>query len=386
MKITYIGDCYSVYLLQLAEEMKKYNYFDKINGFTFSKMTKSVETNFDEINHPFFTLENTYYPKIVGKVLMYMDLKMKIRTFCKSDIINIHFLYPIHRYLWSDIKSSCDKTVVTIWGSDFYRAKKDNLKKMETIISECDALTFGNELTAEDFKKFYNKLDLNDKIYIRRFGLRPLEFLQNNNISSKEAKKDLGLAKGKIIVMVGYSSNSGHQHEEIIRNLNKMNQELLKDIIVIFPMTYGDLSYRDKIEKKLRGSEFDYILLKDFMPYEDVAKLRLASDIMINVQISDQFSGSMQECLFAGSVVITGSWLPYDTFWENGIFALQIQKISELNGMLKYALNNLDNLKEKSKKNKDIIWELSSWKKNAPKWLDMYKDLMKKSKNPDGIN
>jgi len=385
MKITYIGDCYSVYLLQLAEEMKKYNYFDKINGLMLYKPTEQIETDFDDIEYPFFALKNPYYPKIIGKVLKYLELRKKIRTYCKSDIINIHFLSPIYRYLWSDIKRSCTKTVVTIWGSDFYRAKKNNLKKMETIISECDALTFGNEVTAEDFKKFYYKLDLNDKIYIRRFGLRPLEFLQNNNISSKEAKKDLGLPDNKTVITIGYSSNPGHQHEEIINVLNKTDKEFFKDTLVLFPMTYGDLSYRDRVEEKLKGVKFDYILLKDFMPYEDVAKLRLASDIMINIQISDQFSGSMQECLFAGNVVITGSWLPYNTFWEKGVFALQIQNISELNDMLKYALNNLDYLKEKSKNNKNIIWELSSWERNAPKWLDMYKDVIKNSKNSDGI-
>jgi len=108
--------------------------------------------------------------------------------------------------------------------------------------------------------------------------------------------------------------------------------------------------------------------------------MRLASKIMIQLQTTDSFSSSMRESLYAGEIVITGDWLPYGTLDEKGVFMLKVSSVEEVGEKLVYALNNLDSLKEKCKKNPEIIWELSSWEKNIQSWIDMYEDLLQKER------
>ena len=146
-------------------------------------------------------------------------------------------------------------------------------------------------------------------------------------------------------------------------------------------MTYGATNeYRNTVRKYVEQHSLRYKIFDRFMPDEEMAMLRRASDIMIQVQITDQFSGSMQEHLYSENVVITGDWLPYGTLDEKGIFMLKVSSVEEVGEKLVYALNNLDSLKEKCKKNPEIIWELSSWEKNIQSWIDMYEELLQKEK------
>ncbi|RAM60363.1 hypothetical protein DS67_06200 [Mesotoga sp. SC_4PWA21] len=147
-------------------------------------------------------------------------------------------------------------------------------------------------------------------------------------------------------------------------------------------MTYGGRSeYKNRIAKLLNESGLNHLLFSNFMRDEEVALLRVASEIMIQVQKTDSLSSSMRESLFAGNIVITGDWLPYDTLDEKGVFMLKVSSVDEVGEKLVYALNNLDSLKEKCKKNPEIIWELSTWEKNIQSWIDMYEELLQRGRH-----
>ena len=94
---------------------------------------------------------------------------------------------------------------------------------------------------------------------------------------------------------------------------------------------------------------------------------------MINVQTTDQFSGSMQETVFAGNVLINGAWLPYNTFKKEGAFFLEVNDLTELSEKIEYTIDNCEKLKLKTKINRDIIWKLSSWENNSKDWYNLYK-------------
>jgi len=190
-------------------------------------------------------------------------------------------------------------------------------------------------------------------------------------------RKHLGLPEDSIIVTVGYNNSPGQQHIEILKSIKKRRKEIPENLFFILPMTYGATNeYRNTVRKYVEQHSLRYKIFDRFMPDEEMAMLRRASDIMIQVQITDQFSGSMQEHLYSENVVITGDWLPYGTLDEKGIFMLKVSSVEEVGEKLVYALNNLDSLKEKCKKNPEIIWELSSWEKNIQSWIDMYEELL----------
>jgi hypothetical protein len=96
---------------------------------------------------------------------------------------------------------------------------------------------------------------------------------------------------------------------------------------------------------------------------------------MLQLQITDQFSGSMQEHLFARNVVITGSWLPYDTLKEKGSYFIEIDKVEDLNDVLPDVINNFSTYEQRTTNNPGVITELSSWGKNIKQWAEMYNSL-----------
>jgi len=108
------------------------------------------------------------------------------------------------------------------------------------------------------------------------------------------------------------------------------------------------------------------------MPDREIALIRKASDVFINVQVTDQFSGSMQEHLFAENVVITGDWLPYKTLDERGVFMRKVSSVDDVGRELLHVAHNLDSLRKNCLINPDIIWELSSWEKNIQSWVGLY--------------
>lgn len=383
MKITFVGNDVYNFTEELIYNLKQLNEFEEFNFFIYHKDNKWYKNRaysyYNLVTANLNFSNNHFIDKIIFlpiKFFKYIMIKKMIKRYLKADIIHIHYLSPTNRFFWKSFKKNSKKIVISIFGSDFYRIDNKKRLKLKKLIKECDALTFTNKFMAIDFINFYNDIEIENKIHIIPFGLKPLDILKDKFITVKQSKTDLDLPDDKIIVVAGYSSHSVHQQETIIELLNKMDYNYKDRIFLILPMTYGDNDYRLKIEKIIKKVNIRYRIIKNFMTYEDVAKLRVATDIMINLPISDQFSGTMQEHLYAGSIVITGSWLPYSIFWEKGAYAEVINDINDLTNKFIYVIKHLDELREKTKINKKIIWELSSWENNVKKWDKFYKNLM----------
>ncbi|MEW6528197.1 MAG: glycosyltransferase, partial [Spirochaetota bacterium] len=369
MKITFVSNNISIFIEELIENLRKTNSFNIYNLFIYHKPNEYILEN--NLNYNLYAAKLNFRndivkDKILGfpiKIFKYFVIKRIIREQLKCDILHIQYLSPTNRFFWKSFKKISQKIVITIWGSDFYQATNKTKKKLKKMIKECDAITFTNPIMVNDFLNYYKDIDLSNKIHVIPFGLKVLDILKNKLIISEQARKDLGFPQNKIVLVVGYSSNPIHQQAKIINLLNTLDPIYKDKLFLVLPMTYGNDEYRSIIEKLLFTSEIKSTILKEFMSYENIAKLRVATDIMINLPITDQFSGTMQEHMYAGSIVITGSWLPYHIFWEKGVYAEIISTMDNLTNKLLYVLENLNELRDKTKKNKKIIWELSSWEK-----------------------
>src|SRR5690606_21923209 len=128
----------------------------------------------------------------------------------------------------------------------------------------------------------------------------------------------------------------------IIDQLAQMHDTLPSGCVLIFPFTYGGNNhYISRVKEKLERSSLNYRIIEDYLSDEQISLLRLATDLFIQVQTTDAFSGSMREHLFAKNMVVTGSWLPYQTLVRKGIYfetikGLQFlgEKVSDL--MVRY--------------------------------------------------
>jgi glycosyltransferase involved in cell wall biosynthesis len=340
------------------------------------RLKKAYDIEFDIL-----TMDKDYKEKIdkniIENVFVYKnidELVNKINLIEKYDIIHIHFLAPFYGLIANQIRTKCDKLIVTIWGSDYYRTSQEEKQIQKNIFQIADNINFGNENTLVDFDNFCNKA-YSDKLSICRFGLIQLDYIKaSRNVEKIELKKLLGLPKDSIIITCGYNASPAQNHMSIIDSILKIRNQLPANCYFLFPMTYGDKNLVFSVRERLKECGINHKIYDEFLSEEDTAILRLVSDIMIQVQTTDQLSGSMQEYLYADNLVITGSWLPYSVFKNKGIYFIEVDRVQDVGDKLVHSVRNLHKLKNKCSQNKEVIWNMTSWEKAINNWINVYEN------------
>ena len=103
--------------------------------------------------------------------------------------------------------------------------------------------------------------------------------------------------------------------------------------------------------------------------------MKILRNIVLNFQISDAFSDSLQEHFFSNSIMILANWLPYEWLKQKGIYFHSINS-EEIVFTLTKIMGNIMEEKNKSNENKKIISNISSWNKVSKSWCTDYKKLM----------
>jgi glycosyltransferase involved in cell wall biosynthesis len=293
----------------------------------------------------------------------------------KYGLIHFHFIDQDAYFLSKFLKKSHSSIpiIFSIWGSDFYRLPKKNEKHFIQACNAVDEITFTNQQTLDDFKDKFNWSKNN--LQVIRFGIAPLEDLKELNLTNKECKQRLGWNENKIAITIGSNLSPYQQHEEIINAFLKTPILNYKDDIqLVFPFTYGGTpEYKKHMLSLVEDLPYEKYVYPHFLTDEKVAMIRKASDIMINLQKTDQFSGAMQEHLYAKNVVITGVWLPYGLLKETGAWFVEVDHLDEIPDKLSYILNDFENFQADMTTNPSAIVALSSWGKNIKQWLNLYK-------------
>ena len=290
------------------------------------------------------------------------------------DIIHIHFYYYYYAYIAKYLRLKTKRLVVTFFGSDFYTPSnwQHNLNKKSLRLF--DGLYGISEVMLANLVKKYELDTSRTETAILTFMMTTFisfeSFLKSN---TKEQADRLWGVNGKTIVC-GYSAGSIMQHHAIIKALKPVKNKL-SDFKVIFPMTYGwrGEENRQKVKQELEPLRLDTRILENYLPMHELQSLRLATDIMINVPSTDQLAASMLEHLAAGSVVITGSWLPYDSLFAKGVYAIVINSVEELPNALSEVIDNFEFHKAKSKANRQIILKMMNWNTIRNNWYKAYR-------------
>lgn len=380
MKILIIGDKAHVFIYNLVKWLYKTNstieYIDVI-----SRKRKKFKTN--RFYNKVFCFEPFY---ISVPILRRFHTEKSKNTFFKKkikkiekkyDIIHIHYIE--HRLIKNAdflAKNISGKLIITIWGSDFYRNNEINREKLLPLLQRADNISFENPEMLNEFVGYYkNKFNVDFKrLTVVRFGLAPLEDLEMLKLNKLECKTELNIPGENITICIGYNASLGQQHIEILESLGKINKEIRDKLYLILPITYGgNTEYIEKIIEKLYSLNFKYRVFTDFLSNYQVAVLRMASDYFINLQITDQLSGSMLEHLYAGNIIITGSWLPYDILTVMGIDLVRIDKVNEVGPAIEKLISEKYHQKEQTD-NKNIIYNFSSWGNRIKDWNKLYED------------
>ncbi len=290
------------------------------------------------------------------------------------DICNIHFLDVRYYFFKRKLCKLADRLVISTYGTDFYKYSKYAFLQ-KPFYKKASRITFANELTKAAFDTFYQS-GFSNKLAISRFGLSLLPLIkevQNSDDFTKKARTDFGFPHDKIIITIGYNSSPNNQHVKIIDELVKLTPELKNKIFLVFPMTYGGFThYINEVKTLMDKTGIPYRTLKKYLSTEELISLRLSSDIMINLPVSDQLSATMCEYLYTRNWVITAKWLPYESIDQTGVNYDRIESFDQLTVRMEEILLNFAHFTSLTEQNPERIWNFSSWNHNINAWIDVY--------------
>jgi len=374
MRILVLGNVDTVFTSQFVIELSKrgllVHLFDPLKATLYDQNLKRLVL----FKQPPRFLDRI--PKLGYAIKLLLSKHHFHKFFQKYDLCHIHYNYKLYSDISRTIRKIAPHLVISIYGSDFLRRTLFQKKKQTKIYEKADLIAFLTEQTRVHFLDFYGE-EFRQKTRILRLGLRVLDFM--DKICEEtiiESRKTLDIDPNSIVTVCGYNSLSEQNHKPLIKSLLELKREIPKNALFIFPLTYGDSKTREEVKSLLKESNLNVLFFEQFMNDEEVARLRRATDIMINVQQTDHLSGSFLEHLYARSIVICGSWLPYDILVDKGVFFLTVDSPQEIGRKIIEVLTHIEELRKKTAKNPQLVTDISRWDINMKKWIQAYKELI----------
>jgi hypothetical protein len=272
------------------------------------------------------TISYNIFPKAFFKNKLYilLNLLCLIRFVLKNknkyDIVQINYIRDEYLLIPRIIKNMGKSLVLFLFGDDINDRNffKNNFKKIynlasEIIVTNVDFGNHANEMVGLDIVK--------SKLNIMMLPQDHFKFYRNFTYENKiDSKKKLNFPTDKIILTIGTNSTPNEQHEKIFEELKNIENKELYHFVLNISNRFNTITDREeflKNEFKKHFRDTSYTINQNFLSFEEVATIRHATDIFINLRRIDQLAASMLESNIAYSHVITGSWLPYNDYIQS---------------------------------------------------------------------
>lgn len=294
-------------------------------------------------------------------------LTKKIADKFRYDIVNFQYLNNETLCNWEKVQCIADKTLLMPWGSDVLRRSKSEITRMTEYCQHYDYIA------ATDNPRFQR--EIKKRLQIKESQFQPLELgvtaidllNQHSYITREEAKKKFGFGDAYVITC-GYNSSPGQNHLKIIDAIAKIKEQIPQDILLVFPMTYGEREQVHEVKNHLSLTGLSGKIFDKYLSDEEVVYLRNCSDMFIHAQKTDSNSASLAEYLLCKSTVINASWIKYEHY--------------EKYGRPYYSFDDFDQLPEiiiKAYKGGTLVTEEIAgfikhygWAYKAKRWVDIF--------------
>jgi len=314
-------------------------------------------------------------PKVRGILLLLFQKKIILNLCEKYQVIDIHFLSEYYDEIIHTLKAKNKLIKITVAGSDFYRASKERIEQQRALYELVNCIQVASPRMKSDFLMQFPEYEA--KIKLAHFGMQQFELIDSLNVAQNLPKyrEEFALPPDKVIIACGYNGSQLQQHLKMIDSVSKIKEDLRQSVFLLLQMTYGaKKEYQAKVLDELTKSGLPFKLLTTFLTEDQIARLRLVTDIALNIQKTDAYSASVQEQIFAGNIVIAGSWLPYNFLIENDIYFIKTG-IKDLTEKISDCLTKLDIHKSRITTNRENIYRISSWERSILDWVVTYRQL-----------
>lgn len=346
-----------------------------------NQLVRNCKQRFPDIHFGILSNSEAYLTEMEGYAdhiyvyHSYAELYGILKELPKYDVFQMLWIENIWVYFRKLIREKCGRLNLCVGGSDLYRARDAERVYKKALIDMADRISAETDATISAFIESYPSAA--SKIRWVNFGIETLEYMKREySLKIQEKKKSMCLADEKTVILCGYNAGKAHQHLEMIRALDRLDASVKRKIVLVFPMTYPDNqeNYIACVKRQLAECGMDYRILTEYMNLQTMAEIEMMSDVLITVQKTDQLSSTMLETMYAGKVVIAGSWLPYGNLREKGLSFWLVDTIADLAGTVSEIVENYKVCHEQCSGNKDIVYAMSSWDVTADRWRGLWED------------
>ena len=362
---------------RLATSMSKYGIGVDVLCMDHLRIVNNTKQNYKFVTKLLFRYfskhQSGYAFRIVRKFFSPMLLRSLIKQY---DLIDFHvFALEYIPYMRFCVMKRIPFDI-TLWGSDVVWANENAVKRKRYGFEYCRYIKATDNLLEVVNKTFPSLFASKFKSVC--FGNSDFETI---DLVSSLYKTDINKireefipeAKGKIIVTCGYNGSKRQNHFRILEAIGHLSPNTLERIYLILPFTYGATEeYLLDVDKALKELEVSYTLYSNRLSIDDIAKIRLVSDVVVNMQDTDGFSGSLQDHLYCKNVLIVGEWLNYVLLDDAGVYYIRTSYDSLTENITK-VLTGLTSYKQQCEDNYIKMMQLTSWKCVLPRWAESYK-------------
>ena len=269
------------------------------------------------------------------------------------------------------------KVVLSIWGSDLMRnagagAYVDQL----AACNRADIITVTSlEIREILLAKFGRHLA--PKVRLALLGVTLLDEVDRCRGQRTAYLESIGLPEDCVTVCIGHNASRGNQHVEVLRQLARLEPRHAQRVRVILPLSYRpNDTYVVELRAVAATLPIRCAFLDRRLSDREVGLLRSGSDIMIHVPISDAFSAAMLESLYAGSVLVTGAWLPYSRLRAATVHFHELYQFDDLPALLARLIDSIDAERQRAAPNAPRIRELVHPNRTFRDWVAVYDELL----------
>lgn len=380
MKILIVGDAGSIFIKQFVE----YVLVGKGHEIVIIQEALKVPPKYLEFyNENNVTLEpmNKGLNKLIMKLPVVRSILgcrvwswMISRKYKEFDIVHVHGLNRSRGNAGKYLRNKTKKMIISVWGDEIFKKSKDILKKYEAYYDLADTITVSTKAMYDTFSREYSD-KYKERVHTNKFAIGEFEIIDKvkEEVSRDELCKEFGISSpDKAIVLVGHNGRESQRHFEITGALKKLPREKLDKIALVYTMTYGVKSaeYLAELENEAKSLGCEYVILTEFLDELKIAKLRCMTDILLHAQKTDAFSASIQESLYAETIVFNGDWLKYTDLPDSEERLVEYSDFDDMVKKLDFVLDNIPMYKDKFKDNQAVLRNISSREVTTRAWLD----------------
>ncbi len=271
------------------------------------------------------------------------------------------------------LKKSQTHSLLNFWGSDILCIGDQEAKYLKPVIENSNIINLGTEKLQEKFHSLFAH-EFDQKIASMIFGSLGFEKIdeQYNKYGENAremAKTIIGVTLDKVSILVGYNGKPSQNHLKIIDALGRLPQAVRDKLELIIHIGYGGSeSYKKDVENALKSIDTSYIIIDKMLDLEQIATLRLATDIIIHGQDSDALSSSVRESIYAGAVLLNASWLRYQEFDNLNINYVTFSHFEEIGIYIQDVLSG--QIKIDTQHNREMLRATFTWESVFEKWKE----------------